>query len=64
MLQESKVQQIQNALTTNAKLKKRVDKMLQEGRPLTSVDKLYQRSLIEDKKNLTQMLNEAKRKSK
>jgi hypothetical protein len=43
MLRESKVQQIQNALETNSKLKKRVDKMLQEGRPLTSVDKLYQR---------------------
>jgi hypothetical protein len=64
MLQESKVQQIEKALKSNAKLKQRVDKMLGEGRPLTSVDSLYQRQLIKDKENLTKMLNEAKKKNK
>lgn len=64
MLQESKVQQIEKALKSNAKLKQRVDKMLSEGRPLTSVDSLYQRQLIKDKENLTKMLNEAKKKNK
>jgi len=62
MLQESKVQQIEKALKSNAKLKQRVDKMLSEGRPLTSVDSLYQRQLIKDKENLTKMLNKAKKK--
>jgi hypothetical protein len=64
MLQESKVQQIEKALKSNAKLKQRVDKMLSEGRPLTSVDSLYQRQLIKDKENLTKMLNKAKKKNK
>ena len=64
MLQESKVQQIEKALKSNAKLKQRVDKMLREGRPLTSVDSLYQRQLIKDKENLTKMLNKAKKKNK
>ena len=64
MLQESKVQQIEKALKSNAKLKQRVDKMFSEGRPLTSVDSLYQRQLIKDKENLTKMLNKAKKKNK
>ena len=64
-LQKSKQEQIQDALKANANLKRKADSMLRN----KSVDAEFQRFLIEDKKrlneerkNLTKMLNETKKK--
>ena len=64
-LQKSKQEQIQDALKANANLKRKADSMLRN----KSVDSEFQRFLIEDKKrlneerkNLTKMLNETKKK--
>jgi hypothetical protein len=66
-LQKSKVQQIQDALKSNAKSTKKADTMLRE----KSVDAEFQRFLIEDKKRLSQerenlmkMLEKTKRQTK
>tara|TARA_E500000318_G_scaffold75403_1_gene70029 strand:+ start:920 stop:1129 length:210 start_codon:yes stop_codon:yes gene_type:complete len=66
-LQKSKVQQIQDALKSNANSTKKADTMLRE----KSVDAEFQRFLIEDKKRLSQerenlmkMLEKTKRQSK
>ena len=66
-LQKSKVQQIQDALKSNANSTKKADTMLRE----KSVDAEFQRFLIEDKKRLSQerenlmkMLEKTKRQTK
>lgn len=66
-LQESKIQQIEKAIKSNERLIKKADTMLRE----KSVDKKFQRFLIEDKKRMLEdrktfnrMLNQAKQKSK
>ena len=66
-LKKSKVQQIEDALKSNANLSRRADTMLKD----KSVDSKFQRFLVEDqkrlnkeRKDLTRMLKDTNKKNK